>query len=135
MHNERYKIHNEYYEEDSKTIQVVYSENSDVHTGNNKTNVILAAFVTCYARLKLYEALDFLGERVLYFDTDSIFYVSQFYMPDLTVGDYLGQFTDELDKEDGNYIKEFVTTGPKSYAFETDTGVQHCTRFQMNAFK
>jgi hypothetical protein len=48
-------------------------------------------------------------------------------MPDLTLGDYLGQFTDELDKEDGNYIKEFVTTGPKSYAFLTDTGVQHCT--------
>jgi hypothetical protein len=74
LHNERYKIHNEYFEEEAKQIQVVYSENSDVHTGNNKTNVILAAFVTCYARLKLYEALDFLGERVLYFDTDSIFY-------------------------------------------------------------
>ena len=36
------------------------------------SNVIVAAFVTVQARLKLYEPLEKLNERVLYFDTDSI---------------------------------------------------------------
>ena len=36
--------------------------------------VIVAAFVTAQARLKLYEPLEKLNERVLYFDTDSIIY-------------------------------------------------------------
>ena len=38
------------------------------------SNVIVAAFVTAQARLKLYEPLEKLNERVLYFDTDSIIY-------------------------------------------------------------
>jgi hypothetical protein len=33
---------------------------------NAKTNVVIAAFTTAYARLKLYEVLDMLQERVLY---------------------------------------------------------------------
>ena len=39
-----------------------------------KTNVFVAAFTTSLARLKLYEALDFLGDRALYYDTDSVIY-------------------------------------------------------------
>ena len=35
-------------------------------------NIFIACFTTCHARLKLYEALDLLQERVLYFDTDSV---------------------------------------------------------------
>jgi hypothetical protein len=38
-------------------------------------NVVLACFTTAHARLHLYETLQPLGERVLYFDTDSIIYV------------------------------------------------------------
>ena len=38
------------------------------------SNVIVAAFVTAQARLKLYGILEKLNERVLYFDTDSIIY-------------------------------------------------------------
>ena len=38
------------------------------------SNVIVAAFVTAQARLKLYEILEKLNERVLYFDTNSIIY-------------------------------------------------------------
>ena len=36
------------------------------------SNVIVAAFVTAQARLKLYGILEKLNEPVLYFDTDSI---------------------------------------------------------------
>ena len=38
------------------------------------SNVIVAAFITAQARLKLYGILEKLNERVLYFDTDSIIY-------------------------------------------------------------
>ena len=39
---------------------------------NAKTNVVIAAFTTAYARLKLYGVLDMLQVRVLYYDTDSV---------------------------------------------------------------
>jgi hypothetical protein len=45
-------------------------ENEFVQFGN----VVLACFTTAHARLHLYENLQPLGERVLYFDTYSIIY-------------------------------------------------------------
>ena len=39
------------------------------------TNVVLAAYTTAQARLKLYTLLEGLQERVLYFDTDSVVYI------------------------------------------------------------
>lgn len=94
--------------------QVFYNENSILQEGCNTTNVVLAAFVTCYARLKLLNELLKLGDRVLYYDTDSIVFIlskENEYEPPL--GDYLGKLTDELD---GEYIEEFVSLGPKNYA-------------------
>ena len=38
-------------------------------------NVFVACFTTFWARLRLYEALELLGQRVLYFDTDSVIYL------------------------------------------------------------
>ena len=37
-------------------------------------NIFVACFTTSYTRLELYNALDILQQRVLYFDTDSIIY-------------------------------------------------------------
>ena len=42
-----------------------------------KTNVVIAEFTTAYARLQLYKELDMLQERLLYYDTDSVIYLSQ----------------------------------------------------------
>ena len=39
-----------------------------------KTNVIIAAYTTTQARLKLYSYLEHLGPRTLYADTDSIIF-------------------------------------------------------------
>ena len=39
-----------------------------------KTNLFIAIFTTAHARLKLYEALETLQERVHYYDTDSVIY-------------------------------------------------------------
>ena len=44
---------------------------------NVKGNIFIALFTTAIARLKLYEALDELKERVLYYDTDSVIYKSK----------------------------------------------------------
>lgn len=58
-----------------------------------------------HARLKFYEALDTLQERVLYYDTDSVIYRWRPGQVNLPLGNLLGQFTDELG---GNPIVEFV---------------------------
>ena len=48
-----------------------------IYTEHAKSNVYISAFITGYARLKLFdEALDPLQIQVLYFNTDSVIYVS-----------------------------------------------------------
>ena len=86
---------------------------------NDKVNVVIAAFTTTYARLKLYDLLDLLQDRVLYYDTDSVIYVHKPGEPDPPLGNYLGDLTDELD---GDYITSFVSGGPKNYAYRTKEG-------------
>ena len=64
---------------------------------SSMTNVVLAAFTTAQARLKLLEYLHVLGPRVLYYDTDSVFYVSKGEDEyELPIGTSLGSLTDEL---------------------------------------
>ena len=96
-------------------------------------NIFIACFTTSYARLKLYDALDTLQERVLYFDTDSVIYTKKPTQATIPTGNYLGQFTNELDEED--HIVEFVAAGPKNYAYNTKQGKQTCKvrGFTLNA--
>ena len=84
-----------------------------------KTNVIIAAFTTAYARLQLYDELDMLQERVLYYDTDSVIFVSQPGQPEPRLGNYIGDLTDELG---GEHITAFASGGPKNYGYKTNTG-------------
>lgn len=104
------------------------NENSLMVTYKNKlndtgkyTSVVHASFVTAYGRIKLYREMYKLGRRLLYFDTDSIVYISQPGEYDPPLGDYLGEFTNELSPKNGNYIKKFVSAGPKNYAYCSDT--------------
>ena len=98
-------------------VEVQYKNAAEFAEQNNKVNVVIAAFTTAYARLKLYDLLDLLQERVLYYDTDSVIYVHKPGKPDPPLGNYLGDLTDELD--DGDYITSFVSGGPKNYAYRT----------------
>jgi hypothetical protein len=98
--------------------QAFYTKNDEMHSGSVDTNVVIAAFVTCYARLKLLNLLTKLGERVLYFDTDSVIYVSIPSLWEPEIGDYLGELTNELADDD--FIEEGVFPGPKNYAFVTN---------------
>ena len=83
-----------------------------------KTNVVIAAFTTPPARLKLHSVLEQLDCRVLYFDTDSVIYVSKDGEWERPTGSYLGELTDELE---GGHITTFVSGGPKNYAYKTNT--------------
>lgn len=79
------------------------------------TNVVLAAFTTAQARLKLYELLEPLGDRVIYFDTDSVFFTEKKDGWNPPIGDYLGELKDETK---GVPILSFVSGGAKSYAYQ-----------------
>ena len=88
------------------------------------TNVVLACYTTAHARLKLYELLEKLEDRVLYMDTDSVVYIHKSdasYNPPL--GDYLGELKDETN---GIPITSFVSAGPKNYAYRLQDGSSVC---------
>jgi hypothetical protein len=99
-----------------------YVEDHMAKPGN--TSVALAAFVTSYARLKLYEEMERIEESspgsVLYMDTDSIIFVHKegTYKPN--VANFLGEMTDEIREEFGLEAKmtDFYTCGPKTYSFK-----------------
>ena len=88
------------------------------------SNIFLATMTTCWARLRLYNILELVGDRALYYDTDSVIYVDKPGHPAPPIGPHLGQLKSELRVSE--YIKSFVSSGPKSYAYITNMGVQEC---------
>ena len=84
-------------------------------------NVVLAAFTTAYARLYLYETLEHLDSRVLYFNTDSIIYqhVEGLFNP--TIVNSLGSWTDELD---GDRIIKLSLEGPQIMPLKPLMGIR-----------
>ena len=104
-------------------IEVVFKTKEEAIFPSNKTNVFVAAFTTCHARLKLYSYLETLGEQVLYYDTDSVIYKWSAGLPKITTGDYLGDMKNEVE---GDYIKEFVSGGAKNYGYRTAGGKVEC---------
>ncbi|CAC5370919.1 unnamed protein product [Mytilus coruscus] len=93
-----------------------------------------------HARLKLYELLDILQERVLYMDTDSCIYNDDgseaCKKVENMMGSKLGDLTDEIvSKHNANHIKQFISAGPKDYSMKLDTEklVSCCKGFRLNA--
>ncbi|CAF1070576.1 unnamed protein product [Brachionus calyciflorus] len=86
--DDQFTIHNADFSHENY-VQVFYSTRL----------VVLAAFVTCHASLKLYEELKKIDKRVLYFDTDSIIYLRSPGQYRSILGDYLRYFTDEIKKK------------------------------------
>jgi hypothetical protein len=81
-------------------------------------NEVIVAYVTTGARLKFYTYLDALKERAIHCDTDSVIYIQKCGQPPaVTCGDKLGDMTNEV--ESNEYIEEFVSGGPKNYAYKT----------------
>ena len=99
----------------SESLMVTYKMKESFIEGGPSSNIIIACFTTALARLKLYDLLYDLGERALYFDTDSCIFIERpgKFKPD--TGVFLGQLTDELPKD--RYIKSFYSGGPKNYCY------------------
>ena len=106
-----------------EVLEVVYRQTDDNDLPSAKTNIFIAAFTTCWARLKLYSYLHRLQEQVLYYDTDSVIYSWKEGQCQIEIGDYLGEMTDELD---GEHIVEFVSGGAKNYGYQTSGGKFEC---------
>ena len=82
---------------------------------NRKTNVMIAAYTTTQARLKLFSYLETLGPRALYADTDSIIFSSKHGEANPILNDFLGDLTNELP---GNSTVTFISGVPKNYGYE-----------------
>lgn len=101
------------------TIVVNYEMREEAYTELPTANVAVASFVTAQARLRLYDELEKLEDRVLYYDTDSIIYVSRNGEYEVPTGKCIGDMTNELEIYGlGSYINEFVSGGPKNYAYK-----------------
>ena len=94
---ERYFKLRAYQSTQVKNIQFVNDECVEVHytrgggfvPASEKTNVVIDTFTTAQAGLKLYSVLEQLQQRVVYFNTVSVIFISQ---PDEwkpPLGDYL----------------------------------------------
>lgn len=83
------------------------------------TSLVIAGFVTSYARLRLWHLINKIETRtpgsVLYFDTDSVIYVLKSGQNDIETGSKLGDVTDELG-ENKCYRAAFL--GAKNYMLE-----------------
>ena len=118
----------------SDILHVEYSLKKNFELPNLFGNVVIAAMCTCWARLELWKVMSKLGERVIYHDTDSIIFTvkSGEYVPPL--GDHLGELTSELTCDalkckgcnQGHWITEFVSCGPKNYAYKTNSRQTVC---------
>ena len=98
-----------------ESLLITYTNAANFIEGGKATNVVIASFVTCWARLKLYSLLAKLGSQVLYFDTDSCIWLKRGdgtdYIPPR--GEFLGDLKSELSP--GNSIVTFGSSGAKSY--------------------
>lgn len=104
-------------------IQISYNLKDQFVENCYNVNVFVAAFTTANARLRLYDMLDRLGDSIAYYDTDSVVYIDDG-TNTVSTGCMLSEWSDELGKDD--YINDWISTGPKSYAYDTAKGEGKC---------
>lgn len=104
----------------NSSILLEWEYQSDATPIQGKLNPYIAVFTTAHARLRLYEALELLQDRVLYCDTDSVIFTVKPGQVKPELGPYLGEFTNELPPN--TYITEYGSGGPKNYAYKVSNG-------------
>ena len=97
---------------------------------NYNASVYVALMTAARARIKLYQLLHRLDRKVLYMDTDSVKYIERAGENLVELGDGLGCLTDEVNT--GYHITRFVSTGPKSLAFELTNDLNHADKKYVN---
>ncbi|GFS99061.1 DNA_pol_B_2 domain-containing protein [Trichonephila clavipes] len=100
-------------------VEIQYKKKDAYSKDNFNTNVYVAAFTTSSARIRLYEIMDKLGDKVLYSDTDSIMYIDDG-TNTIETGCMLGEWTDELEKD--QYIQHWISPASKDYAYRLNNG-------------
>ena len=73
----------------NESVQIDWAYHDEFVQASSRTNVVIAAYTTAQARLKLYSYLRPLGDRVLYCDTDSIVFTTEPGQWKPPLGDYL----------------------------------------------
>ena len=75
--------------------QMTYNFKDQFVDNLKNTNIYIACFTRSPARLMLYNKLDYLKEKILYFNTNSIIYVDNG-TKNVKTGDMLGDMTNEI---------------------------------------
>ena len=107
-------------------ILLNYRLKDEKNANPRNTSVAIAAFVTAWARLKLYEIIEQIESSrpgsVLYFDTDSVIFCYEEGCAKPIPGPFLGEMTDEIEEEFGTGAKmiEFYSCGPKVYGYKIE---------------
>ena len=58
-------------------VEVHHKRKPHCESDSPHLNIFVACFTTCWPRLKLYDIMDRLGDRLLYSDTDSIVFLKK----------------------------------------------------------
>ena len=101
-------------------IRTEWCHSKETIPDSKTSNIFIATFTTCWARLRLYKVLEMLGERVLYYDTDSVIYVKHPNTPNPPTGELKSEL------RPSEHIMEFLSAGPKNYAYVTNKGIEKC---------
>lgn len=104
-------------------IALVWTKHDGFDEPLTHVNMVMGAYTTAQARLKLYSILERLQHRVLYFDTDSVIFTQTEGEWEPPTGEFLGDLKCETD---GEPITAFVSGGPKNYAYRLASGVTTC---------
>jgi hypothetical protein len=113
-------------------IQWCHRFSSDVPVPDN-VNIILAAHITCFARIHLYKMLTASSDPI-YADTDSLCYLNHGADPpkelEVSTTNFLGELQSELScaklgctelHPSGHSIKRLIALAPKSYSYQVGT--------------
>lgn len=99
---------------------ITYKELKDNKTSLKKTNVGLCAMITSNARLRLYEVIGKMKDRLIYCDTDSCIYEYNKNLWNPKEGDLLGEWEAEFKEP----MTEICCPAPKTYAYKKLSGKQ-----------
>ena len=101
-------------------VVVTHRLTDDKDAGAGNTSTAIACFVTAWARLELYNLMrkveSVRPNRVCYLDTDSLIFIERDGDPEIRLGNFLGELTDEI--EPGFSCRKGVFAGCKSYALQ-----------------
>ena len=111
----QYEITTEFWDQQSGSIR------KDLQAGSPYNSIPVAAMVTSYARIRLYEYMSRIDpKKICYVDTDSIIYYNSGEKEDpLPYGESLGDFSSEIQND---RILSVVCGGSKQYAYRTEKG-------------